>query len=105
MPVFAALFKATMAGFYSLYLAIKAKEIALRLLAIATIAATYIAAVTMFTAYVQPLIAVLFATSYGQVIGLAFPPIAGTVLAGLVALWGALVAKNYYYKVIKIGVS
>lgn len=105
MPIFAALFKAALASVYGLVLALKSQELAMRLAAALAVAAGYVAAVVLFSTGIKPLIGALFATSYGQVLGLAFPPIAGTVLAALAALWLALVVKNYYHKVIRVAIG
>lgn len=103
MPALALLLKVALGNMYALYLAITSQALALRLGAIAVMAAAYVACVVGFTTFIAPLIGALFATSYGQVIGLAFPPISGTVVFGIVTLWGCLVAKAYYMKVIKLG--
>lgn len=45
------------------------------------------ALMVLFNAIVSPLVATMFATQYGQFLGLAFPPIAGTCLASITATW------------------
>lgn len=42
-----------------------------------------------FNTLVAPLVAQAFTTAYGQVLGLAFPPIAGTCMATYAAVWSA----------------
>lgn len=103
MPVFAALVKALFLQGYGLLLALVTQRIGLKIAAIATMAGLYVGAVAAFSAFVSPLIGALFSTAYGQVIGLAFPPVAGTVVAGYVALWVLLVVKNYYMRAVNIG--
>ena len=41
----------------------------------------------LFNAMVSPLVASMFSTQYGQFLGLAFPPVAGTCLATITATW------------------
>lgn len=103
MPALALLLKVALGNMYALYLALTSQAIAVRLAAVGIMAAAYVACVVGFTVFIAPLIANLFSTSYGQVIGLAFPPVSGTVVGGIVTLWGCMVTKAYYYKVIKLG--
>lgn len=102
MPLFAVLFKAVMGNvvaFLSLFVTAK---YAMRMAAVLALAAIYITAVTLFSTFVSPLLSSLFTTGYGQFLGLAFPPIAGTVVAGLAALWVALVSSNYYQRFARV---
>lgn len=105
MPALALLLKAALGNIYALALALKAQEIAIRLGAIAIMAAAYVACVVGFTVLIQPLLSTVFSTAYGQVLGLLFPSIAGTVLMGIVTLWGCLVVKAYYMRFIKLGIK
>jgi len=105
MPILAALLKVLLANVYVLVLALKTQGLMLRLAAIGVLAAAYVACLTGFALFIAPLLSALFNTAYGQVIGLAFPPIAGTILVGIVALWGCIVVKNYFKVMLKIGVS
>lgn len=70
-------------------------EIAIRMAFVAAIAAVYVALLVAFNGYIQPLLSALFSTGYGTVIGLAFPPIAGSVVTGLAALWVSLQTYRY----------
>lgn len=103
MPAFALLVKVALGNMYALYLALTSAKLSVRIAAAGIMAAAYVACVVGFTVFIAPLVASMFQTSYGQVIGLAFPPISGTVLGGIVTLWGCLVAKAYYFKVVKLG--
>ena len=102
MPIFAALFKLVMGGIVTFATLFLTTKYALRIAAVLVLAALYIAAVALFSAFVSPLIGALFNTGYGQFIGLAFPPIAGTVVAGLAGLWVALVGFTYYQRFARI---
>ena len=103
MPALALLLKVALGNMYALYLALTSSIMAVRIAAAVLMATAYVACVAGFTFFIAPLLGALFSTSYGQVMGLAFPPISGTVLAGLVSIWGCLVVKAYYFKVVKMG--
>lgn len=96
MPLLGALIQSLFGNISALILALAASRYALALSAVLGLAGLYIAAVGAFSAFVQPLIGALFSTSFGQVIGLAFPPIAGSIIAGYYALWLGLVAFRYW---------
>jgi len=95
MPLLGALIQSLFGSLYGIILALQASRYAVALAAVTLLAGMYLAAVGVFTAFVQPLIGSAFSTSFGQVIGLAFPPVAGTVVAGISALWVALVGFRY----------
>lgn len=105
MPALALLLRGLLGNLYALYLATVAYRITTKLIGIAAMASAYLVFVLVFNAFIEPWIDSAMQTSYGQVLGLAFPPVAGTVLFGFVALWVALIAKRYYTSVIKLGAS
>ena len=100
MPIFATLVQGLLANAAALWLAVKSAQQAVRLTAIAVLAAAYVACAAFYTLFIDPLIGALFSTLWGQLLGLAFPPISGTVVAGLAGLWGCIVAKRYTEKFI-----
>lgn len=105
MPIFAALFKAFSLHFIAIYLAVTGGKLSVRILVAVAVATAYVACVTAFTMFIYPLLSNLFSTAYGQVLGLAFPPIVGTLLAAFVAIWGCIVAKNYATKMVKVALG
>lgn len=105
MPVFSLLFQAVMGNAVALLVAIRSAENAVRLTAIAVLSAAYVACVVFYTTVIDPLIGLLFSTAYGQLLGLVFPPLAGSVLASFVALWGCIVAKRYTEKFVMMAVG
>lgn len=105
MPLFAALFKALSLHFVAIYLAVTGGKLSVRIIVAVSVATAYVACVTAFTLLIQPLLGSLFTSSYGQVVGFAFPPITGTLVAGFVALWGCIVAKNYASRMVKIALG
>ena len=105
MPIFAALFKVISLHFIAIYLAVTGGKLGVRIIVAVSVATAYIACVTAFTLLIRPLLSALFTSSYGQVIGFAFPPISGTLVASFVALWGCIVAKNYASRMVKIALG
>lgn len=67
----------------------------IRLSAGAALAAGYVTCVVGFSALISPWFDAITQTTYGQVLGLAFPPVSGTVLAGLVTLWTCVFTLRY----------
>lgn len=98
MPLLAALVRGLFGNAYAFAMALFAGRVSLRISAVAIFGASYVACLVLFSAFIEPLVSAAFSTSFGQVLGLFFPPIAGTVLAGIAALWLALLAKNYTRK-------
>lgn len=89
MPLGWLLFSNIMGGlvaFFARYFTRKVAVIAAALTVLATITG---ALLSTFNVVVSPLVAQLFSTQYGQLIGLAFPPVAGSCLAALGTTWSA----------------
>jgi len=64
-----------------------AKRAASKAIVVAGIVASVTALMLLFNNTVAPLAAQMFSTSYGQFLGLAFPPVAGTCLAAISTCW------------------
>lgn len=58
-----------------------------------------------FNAVASPLVAALFSTQYGQFLGLAFPPMAGTCIASIAATWGMCALYKLKIQSIKMSAS
>lgn len=95
MPLLAALIKALFGSAISIFVALATLRESIRLSGVLLLAGLYLTSVVAYSSFISPLLSSLFSTSYGQVIGLAFPPISGTVIAGLSALWASLLVKRY----------
>lgn len=95
MPAFAALFVGVLARFWTYLVTTWGIKVATRIAVVLVLAGLYVSLLVAYNSVVRPLISQLFATPYGQVIGLAFPPIAGTVVAALSALWVARIGYDY----------
>lgn len=80
----------TIAQALSVFFAIQfAKKIAFAIAAVSIFGTMYGAMVTTMNALINPLLTALFSTTYGQFIGLAFPPIAGTCFGIIATAWAA----------------
>lgn len=64
-----------------------AQKVIDRGLVVAAITAATAALMTLFNTTVAPMAAAMFETQYGQFIGLAFPPVAGSCLAAISLVW------------------
>lgn len=102
MPLLATLIQGLIGNATALWLAVRSAEQAVRLTAVGILAAAYVACVAFWTTVIDPLIGALFSTLYGQLLGLVFPPLSGSVISALVALWGSIVAKRYTEKFIQM---
>jgi hypothetical protein len=102
MPALAALIPAlfgALAGFLAKMFAVR---LALRVSAVAALVACSALLMTTFNGVVAPLVAQAFSTQYGQFLGLAFPPVAGTCLAGIAAVWAACGLYKWQERVILV---
>lgn len=98
MPVLSALIKALFGNASALFLAISSARLSVQMLGVSILAAAYVSCLVFFTTVIDPLLGLLFQSLYGQLIGLLFPPVSGTIFAGFSGLWGCIVLKNYYKK-------
>lgn len=89
MPMLANLIAGLLGGLASMLTAWFGVSAAVKVAAVAAFVGFAVALVAAFNVVVSPLAAQLFATSWGQVLGLAFPPVAGTCLAAIAATWSA----------------
>lgn len=105
MPLLAAFLASHFAKVFGFFVSVYGVQIAARLSLVAALAALYIASLILFNGFISPNISKLFSTSFGQVIGLAFPPIAGTVVTGLSFLWVSLLTYRYVRSLSQVLVS
>lgn len=95
MPLLASLLVGWFTRAFTFLVAQVGFQWAIRITIVAAVGAVYVSLVTLFNSTIEPLIGALFATSYGAVIGLAFPPIAGSVVSALAILWAAKIGYGY----------
>lgn len=78
---------------------------ATRIIAAGTLATIYLSCVIVFTAMIGPWLGAIVATAYGSLLGLLFPPIAGTVMASLMAYRTCVVGVRYTSRLLKMVVG
>jgi len=78
---------------------------ATRMTAVLLLASIYLACVATFTTMIGPWFAAIVSTSYGFILGLLFPPIAGTVVASLMLYRMCVVGVKYTTRLIKMAVG
>lgn len=105
MPLLATLLASVGTGLYSLIIAAFGAKIAARLTAVAALAAIYISCVALFMTTISPWLATLFSSTYGQLLGLLFPPISGSVVAGLAGYWSCVIGVKYVSGLTKMAVG
>ena len=105
MPILAGLITSLFGGIASLFALWWGKKIAVTVIAVAAFATALVALMATFNMLVSPLIAVMFSSTYGQFIGLAFPPMAGTCLAALGACWSACALYKLKIQAIRMSAS
>jgi hypothetical protein len=101
VPAFALLFQSILTALGGFFFKIFVGRVAIRIAAVAAIAVLGTGLMALFNTVVSPLVAQLFTTQYGQLIGLVFPPIAGTCLAGIATLWLACTTYSLQVGAIK----
>ena len=75
---------------------------ATRITAVTLLAAIYLSCVVTFTSWIGPLFGAIITTTYGYLLGLLFPPIAGTIVAGLMVYRMCVVGVKYTSRLVKM---
>ena len=105
MPLLAALLKSIGMGIFGIVVAAVGVKSAIRLTAVATLAALYVSSVVTFTTMITPWLTGVFNTQYGSLLGLLFPPVSGTVLASLSAYWVIVAGNKYLVRLTRMAVG
>lgn len=105
MPVLGTLFTFLFGGIAAFFVEFLTKKVVVVGLAVAGCALALVALMLVFNNVVAPLVAQMFSTQYGQFLGLAFPPIAGTCMAGIASTWGACALYKLKLQSIKMSAS
>lgn len=105
MPLLATFLASIGGGIYSLMVAMVGAKIATRLTAVAALAAIYISCIAFFMGLIEPWLSALFSSTYGQLLGLLFPPISGSIIAGLGGYWSCVIGLKYVSSLTKMAVS
>lgn len=104
MPLLGALFATLASGFAAFLVQFLTRKLAIATAAVASLALVTGVLLGGFNLLVAPLVAGLFSTSYGQVLGLAFPPVAGTCMAAIGLCWSACTLYKWQVKAISLAV-
>lgn len=102
MPLLGALLVSLASGIASFFVQFLTRKLAVATAAVAALGLVTVALLAAFNGLVAPLVAQLFSTSYGQVLGLAFPPVAGTCMAIIGACWSACTLYKWQVGAIKL---
>lgn len=105
MPLLAKLLAWLMGNVYGLVAAMFGAKWAVRVTAITTLAGLYVACAITFSVMIIPWLAAFAGTQFGLLLGLLFPPVAGTVVASLGTFWACILAKRYSAKLIKMTIT
>lgn len=105
MPLLAALFSSLTGALASFIALLWAKKISVAALAVVAFGLALTALMATFNLIVAPFVQSMFSTQFGQFLGLAFPPIAGTCLAGIATTWGACALYKLKVQSIKMSAS
>lgn len=105
MPLLASLLSGLFSALGVFFVKAIGFRLPVRLAAVAAIAALATALLALFNGAIAPLVAQAFSTQYGQFIGLAFPPVAGTVMASYFACFLALITYRLQAKAVAITAS
>jgi hypothetical protein len=105
MPVLAQLFVSLFGGLASSLVAMGTKKVATVAAAVVAFGLALAALMGVFNALVAPMVQAMFSTQYGQFLGLAFPPISGTCMAGIATCWGACALYKLKVQSIKMSAS
>ena len=102
MPLLAALLAGIAGKFFALFIAMFGAKWGVRIAAAVALGTGYIACVIYWASLIVPWLTSILATEYGYLLGLLFPPVCGTVLAGLVTLWTCVAVQKYTSTLVKL---
>jgi hypothetical protein len=101
MPLLAVLWTAISAQMMGLVAFFLAKKVGVIVLVVAALATSAGALYLTMRGLIVPLASSLFSTSYGSIIGLAFPPVAGTCMLAISGTWIACGLYSWQRSAIK----
>jgi len=91
--------------FFNFFANLLGARAAFRITAITALATIYLSCVLVFTAMIGPWFAAIISTTYGFLLGLLFPPIAGTVVAAIMTYRMCVVGVKYTSKLMAIAIK
>ena len=105
MPLLAKLISLIATSVIGFFTAVFGAVWGVRIAAALTIAGIYLSCVVYYTTMIAEWIGSVFSTAYGQILGLLFPPVAGTVMASMAAYYTCIIGKRYLTTLTKIAVG
>lgn len=105
MPLLGKLITACFAGLFGAIQFFVGAYWATRITAAVLLGTIYLACVFYYSQLVGPWFAALFSTAYGALLGLLFPPISGSVIAGITAYYTCVVGKRYTARLFKMAMG
>lgn len=105
MPLLGALLSSLAGSLFALLASFLTRKLAVATAAIAALATIYGVLIVAFNAAVAPLLGSMFSTQFGQFLGLAFPPVAGSCLAAIGGAWAAVKLFEWQAAAIKLSAS
>lgn len=105
MSIFGALFVSVFGAIASYLATFVARKVAIAGTAIAALATITGVLLVAMNSLVTPLLSQLFSTSYGQALGLAFPPVAGSCMASIGLCWSACALYSWQRQAVALAVS
>jgi len=105
MPLLGALLTTLFGGIATWFVSILGRKLAVAAAGIGALATITGALMLAMRSVVNPLLASMFSTQYGQFLGLAFPPVAGTCIAAIATTWAACALYKWQRAAVNIGVQ
>lgn len=105
MPIFAAFVGSIFTALSGWMVALLGARVAVRVASIAILAGLAIGLLALFNSVVAPMAASVFSTSFGQLLGLAFPPVAGSCVATIAGVWAACTTYKLQVQAVRITAS
>ncbi|EKD78667.1 MAG: hypothetical protein ACD_41C00301G0002 [uncultured bacterium] len=105
MPLLATFLASIGGAIYSLMVAMVGVKLAARMTAVFFLAGIYISCVVFFSTMIVPWLTGVFSSQYGQLLGLLFPPMAGSVIASLGGYWTCVIGIKYVSGLTKMAVG
>lgn len=105
MPLFAVLFSGVMGALATFLAKFVTRKLAVLGAALTALSVLYVGLLITMNAILTPMLDRLFVTSYGQALGLAFPPAAGTCMAILAGAWAACALFKWQLRALTMSVQ
>lgn len=102
MPLLGLLLTSLFSGAAQFLVQFVSRKVAVATVAIAALATTTGVLLVAFNALINPLLSGLFVTAYGQALGLAFPPVAGSCLTTLGTAWTACALYSWQIRAVNL---